>query len=69
MVYLAVIIAIIAAIILNKTRLGLNLKAVGENPATADAAGISVTAYKYGATGIGKRDSRSRRFVLHYGLP
>ncbi|HOB63967.1 MAG TPA: ABC transporter permease [Clostridia bacterium] len=53
MVYLAVIIAIIAAIILNKTRLGLNLKAVGENPATADAAGISVTAYKYGATGIG----------------
>ena len=50
MVYLAVIIAIAAGVILTKTRLGLNLRAVGENPATADAAGINVTAYKYGAT-------------------
>ena len=53
MVYLAVIIAIAAGVILTKTRLGLNLRAVGENPATADAAGINVTAYKYGATVIG----------------
>lgn len=53
MVYLAVIIAIAAGVTLTKTRLGLNLRAVGENPATADAAGINVTAYKYGATVIG----------------
>lgn len=53
MVYLAVIIAIAAGVILTKTKLGLNLRAVGENPATADAAGINVTAYKYGATVIG----------------
>ena len=53
MVYLAVIIAIAAGVSLTKTRLGLNLRAVGENPATADAAGINVTAYKYGATVIG----------------
>ena len=38
---------------LGKTRKGLNLRAVGENPATADAAGISVTLYKYLATCIG----------------
>ena len=52
-VYLAIAIAIIVAIFLKKTRTGLNLRAVGENPATADAAGISVTKYKYTATLIG----------------
>ena len=44
--YLAIAIAIIAALVLSRTRVGLNLRAVGENPATADAAGISVTKYK-----------------------
>lgn len=53
MVYLAIIIAIVAQIVLSKTRLGLNLRAVGENPATADAAGINVTKYKYVSTCIG----------------
>ena len=51
--YMAVIIALIAAIIISKTRTGLNLRAVGESPATADAAGINVTKYKYLATCIG----------------
>lgn len=51
--YLSIIIAIIASIVLTKTRVGLNLRAVGENPATADAAGINVTKYKYVATCIG----------------
>ncbi|MBQ2213452.1 MAG: ABC transporter permease, partial [Erysipelotrichaceae bacterium] len=37
----------------NKTRTGLNLRSVGENPATADAAGINVTLYKYMACTIG----------------
>lgn len=53
MTYLAVIIAVIAALLVKKTRTGLNLRAVGENPATADAAGINVTKYKYMATCIG----------------
>ena len=53
MVYAAIIIAILASIYLNKTRSGLNLRAVGENPATADAAGINVILYKYLATCIG----------------
>lgn len=51
--YLAIIIALIASFVLNRTRVGLNLRSVGENPATADAAGISVTKYKYVATCIG----------------
>jgi len=38
---------------INRSRPGLNLRAVGERPATADAAGINVTTYKYLATCIG----------------
>lgn len=53
MVYLAVIIAIVSAYVLRKTRVGLNLRSVGENPATADAAGINVIKYKYVGTIIG----------------
>jgi len=51
--YLAVIVAIAAAIILSRTRIGLNLRACGENPGAADAAGINVDAYRYLATIIG----------------
>lgn len=53
LVYLAIIIAIVSSYILNKTRVGLHLRAVGENPGTADAAGINVTKYKYLTTCIG----------------
>ena len=53
LVYLAIAIAVFAAWFLKRTRAGLHLRAVGENPATADAAGINVTAYKYGAILIG----------------
>ena len=53
LVYLALIIAIITTIVLKKTRVGLTLRAVGENPATADAAGINVTKYRYVSTIIG----------------
>ena len=51
--YVAVVIALIAAYVLRRTRTGLHLRAVGENPATADAAGINVERYKYVATCIG----------------
>ncbi len=52
-VYLGVVIAVCMAVFLGKTRPGLHLRAVGESPATADAAGINVTRYKYLATVIG----------------
>ena len=51
--YLAIIIAIVASYVLKRTRVGLQLRAVGESPATADAAGVNVTRYKYMATCIG----------------
>ena len=47
MIYLGIAIAVITSIIIKKTRTGLSLCAVGENPAAADAAGINVTRYKY----------------------
>jgi simple sugar transport system permease protein len=53
MVYLAIVLAIVATLFLKKTRMGLHLRAVGENPATADAAGINVAKYKYFSTCIG----------------
>ncbi len=53
LVYVAIIVAFVSAFILKKTRIGLHLRAVGENPATADAAGINVTRYKYAATIVG----------------
>ncbi len=51
--YSAIGIAILVALFLKFTRTGMQLRAVGENPATADAAGINVTRYKYIATIVG----------------
>lgn len=53
LVYVAIIVALVSSHILKKTRVGLHLRAVGENPGTADAAGINVTKYKYLTTCIG----------------
>ena len=46
-VYIGIAIAVACAWYLNHTKAGLNLKAVGENPGAADAAGIKVTIVKY----------------------
>ena len=53
MFFLAIVIAIVASYVLYHTKIGLNLRAIGESPATADAVGINVTRYKYLATCIG----------------
>ena len=53
MVYLAIVLAVVLQLFLNRTRPGLNLRSVGENPATADAAGINVSRNKYLATCVG----------------
>ena len=52
-VYLGVVVAVVMSLYLRKSRSGLYLRAVGESPATADAAGINVTKYKYLATCVG----------------
>ncbi len=51
--YVAIIVAILMWYFLNKTRTGLSLRSVGENPSTADTAGINVTKFKYLSTCIG----------------
>lgn len=53
LVYAGIIIALVCAYVLKRTRVGLHLRAVGENPATADAAGINVNRYKYVSTCVG----------------
>ncbi len=53
MFFLAIVIALVTSFVLMKTRVGLHLRAVGENPATADAVGINVVRYKYLGTCIG----------------
>lgn len=47
LVYLGYVAAGIAGFYLYKTRLGLNLRAIGENPGAADAATINISLYKY----------------------
>ncbi len=51
--YVAILLAIIVRWFLNRTSVGLNLRAVGEDPAAADAVGINVTKYKYLSTCVG----------------
>lgn len=51
--YLSILLAFLVAFVLLKTRVGLNLRAVGENPGAADAAGINLNKYKYIATVVG----------------
>ncbi len=52
-VYLAIAIALITSFIFNRTRIGLNLRAIGESAATADAMGVNISLYKYVAILIG----------------
>ncbi len=68
LVYLAIVIAIVTTLIFNRTRIGLHLRAVGENPATADAAGINVSRYRYFATciGCGVASLGGLSFVMDY---
>lgn len=44
---LAFVLPAVGSIILERTRFGLRLKAVGENPKAADTAGVSVVWYRY----------------------
>jgi len=52
-VYFAYLIAIVTGVYLYNTRYGLNLRAIGENTAAADVAGLNITLYKYLHIGIG----------------
>jgi len=51
--WLAVALCVAAAIVYRRTRLGLHVRAAGENPAAADAAGIRVSLMKYASVILG----------------
>lgn len=45
--YIAVVVAVLGAVLINKTRFGLRLKACGEFPQAADSVGINVYKMRY----------------------
>jgi general nucleoside transport system permease protein len=47
MVYATIVIAVVIAMYLNRTRAGLAVRAVGESPGTADTMGVAVAAIRY----------------------
>jgi general nucleoside transport system permease protein len=53
LVYWSYLLAILVYLVLFKTRLGLHLRAVGEEPAAADALGVRVDLYRFGAVVVG----------------
>ena len=53
LVYVAFVLVPVVAFVLNRTTYGLNVRAVGENPAAADSLGVSVTLIRYSAVIIG----------------
>jgi ABC-type uncharacterized transport system permease subunit len=53
LVYASWACVVLVALYLLRTRLGLNVRAVGESPAAADAMGINVSAYRYAHTVVG----------------
>ena len=48
LVYLAFVLVPVVAFLINRTTFGLNIRAVGENPAAADSLGVSVARVRYG---------------------
>jgi general nucleoside transport system permease protein len=50
LVYASWLCVILVALYLTRTRTGLNVRAVGESPAAADAMGVNVAAYRYAHT-------------------
>ena len=53
LVYLAFLLVPVVAFVLNRTTYGLNIKAVGENPAAADSLGVSVPRIRYSTVILG----------------
>jgi simple sugar transport system permease protein len=68
LVYLAFLLVPAAWFVLNKTTLGLKIRAVGENPAAADSLGVSVTRVRYFTVILGGVLSSIAGAALSVGL-
>ncbi len=53
LLYMTLVLVLVAQFVLFRTRFGLALRAAGENPSAADAAGISVESMRYAGVLIG----------------
>ncbi len=53
MVYLSILLVPVLWFVLYKTRIGVTLRSVGENPSAADALGVNVTFVRYAAVAFG----------------
>jgi ABC-type uncharacterized transport system permease subunit len=53
LVYASWVCVVLVSLYLTRTRVGLNVRAVGESPESADAMGVNVAAYRYGHTLVG----------------
>lgn len=53
LVYIALLLAPLAALVLNRTMLGLAIRSVGEHPKATATAGLSVIGLRYGAVAFG----------------
>lgn len=67
-IYLAFLAIPVSTLIINRTRFGMNIRAVGENPEAADSQGISVTRVRYAAVTIGGVLAGAAGAVLAIGL-
>lgn len=67
-IYLAFLAIPVCTFIINRTRFGMNIRAVGENPEAADSQGISVTRVRYAAVTIGGVLAGAAGAVLAVGL-
>lgn len=63
--YLGILVLIVTAFILKRTRFGLRLRSCGENPQAADSVGISVYKMRYARRPDLRRSGRSRRPRVH----
>ena len=52
-VYLAFALVPLSVVVINRTTFGLNIRAVGESPESADSLGVSVAKVRYATTAIG----------------
>lgn len=68
LVYLAFLLVPVAWFVLNKTTLGLKIRAVGENPEAADSLGVSVTRVRYFTVTLGGVLSSIAGAALSIGL-